>query len=273
MSASEKAQPVPPSDAGSRKIPEDTSKGIIRGTISYPYGTVKGAKIALGEAYTLSDAAGNYEFTALNPGSYSVVAEPPFPGYEASLQTVELEAGITQIVDIYFDFKKAVVEGRVYDQEDKPIVGATLSGVLSGKDMESVTTDERGSFRFGRVTPGDRFIRVNAPGFLGETRDFKAVENEPTTLEFHLEPATSKISGTITDDVGRPLRAEVLLMKGGIVVQKTTSNPETGCYDFPVVPGRYEILLVIPGYITRGWSGSITADTKADFSLKPMPRG
>ena len=102
------------------------------------------------------------------------LAQAPFPGYEAPPQTVEVKAGEIQVVDFYLDFKKAVVEGHVYSQDGKPIAGATLSGVLSGKDMESVTTNAEGYFKFSKVTPGDRFIRVNAPGFVGETRDFKA---------------------------------------------------------------------------------------------------
>jgi hypothetical protein len=69
---------------------------------------------------------------------------------------------------------------------------------------------------------------------------------------------------------GKPLSAEVLLLRKGIVVQKTMSNAETGYYEFPAVPDRYEILPMIQGYVQRGWSGSVTADIKADFSLERM---
>jgi protocatechuate 3,4-dioxygenase beta subunit len=251
-------------------VPAEPPKGIIRGNVKYPWGTVKDAKVVLGEKTVLSDNTGNYEFTTLNPGSYNIAAQAPFPGYEAPSQTVEVKAGETQVVDFYLDFKKAVVEGHVYGQDGKPINGATLSGVLSGKDMDSVTTDAGGYFRFSKVTPGDRFIRVNAPGFLGEARDFKAAESQPTTLEFRLTPATCKISGTVTDAEGKPLTAEMLLLKGGIVVQKTTSKAETGYYEFPAVPGRYEILPMIPGYNPKGWSGQVTEDIKADFNLMPI---
>lgn len=264
------AQPVRPAETTSEIKPEETPKGIIRGNITYPWGKVKDAKVAVGERTALSNDTGNYELIGLDPGSYKVQAQAPFPGYEAPPQTVEVKAGETQVVNLYLDFKKAVVEGHVYDQVGKPIAGATLSGVLSGKDMESVTADGEGRFRFDKVTPGDRFIRVNAPGFVGETRDFTAAETETTTLEFHLDPATCKIHGNIKGPDGKPLTAEVLLLKAGIVVQKTTSNTETGYYEFPVVPDRYEILPMAPGYTQKGWSGSATADIKADFSLEPM---
>jgi hypothetical protein len=251
-------------------VPEEAPKGLIRGNIKYPWGIVKDAKVVAGEKTTLSDKEGNYEIPALEPGSYEVVAQAPFPGYEALPQTVEIKEGETKAVDIYLDFKKAVVEGRVYDHAGKPIAGATLSGVLSGKDMESVTTDGEGRFRFDKVTPGDRFIRVNATGFVGETRDFKALEKQTTTLEFRLTPATCKVSGIITDPQGKPLSGEVLLLKKGIVVQKTKSSTETGYYEFPAVPDRYEVLPMVQGYQQKGWSGSVTTDVKADFRLDPI---
>ncbi len=147
----ESAEAAPP-------VPEEVPKCIIRGNIKYPWGIVKDVKVVLGEKIVLSDSTGNYEFAALDPGSYSITAQTPFPGYEAPPQTVEVKAGETRIADIYFDFVKAIVEGHVYDQQGKPIAGATLSGVLSGKDMNSATTNMEGYFRFSNVTPGDRFI-------------------------------------------------------------------------------------------------------------------
>jgi hypothetical protein len=63
------------------------------------------------------------------------------------------------------------------------------------------------------------------------------------------------------------LGAEVLLLKRGIVVQKTISNAENGYYEFPATPDRYEVLPMAQGYTPNGWSGTVEADTKADFKL------
>jgi hypothetical protein len=263
-------EPEPALSEAPPTAPEELPKGIIRGKVSYPWGIVKDAKIVAGKKIVYSDSTGNFEITPVEPGSYNILAEAPFPGYEAQPQNVDIQEGETKVVDIYFDFKKATVEGHVYDHEGKPIADATLSGVLSGKDMESVRTDQEGFFRFSKVTPGDRFIRVNAQGFLGETRDFTAVEKQPTALDFHLMPATCKVSGTITDTEDKPLSAEVLLVKGGIVIQKTRTN-ETGYYEFPAVPARYEVLPLVPGYSPRSWSGEVKTDVNANFSLMKAP--
>jgi hypothetical protein len=250
--------------------PEQNAQAVILGTVKYPWGVVKDARISAGDRTTVSDSNGNYELSGLSLGSYSVVVQAPFPGYEAPPQLVELVAGDVKTLDIYLDFIKAIVGGHVYSRDGTPISGATLSGVLSGKDMGSSTTDSEGFFRLGKVTPGDRFIRVNAPGFVGETRDFKAVQNQSTTLDFHLTPASCKISGIVRATDGKPLSGEILLLKQGVVVQKAISNAETGYYEFPAVPDRYEVLPVVSGYTPSGWSGAVTADIRADFTLNPV---
>jgi hypothetical protein len=260
-------EPVPEA-----KEPEAAeAKGTLTGAVTYPWGIVKAAKVVIGEKSVTSDSEGKYEVTALEPGSYNITAEAPFPGYEAPPQKVELLAGETKTVDIYLDFKKAVVEGYVHDHEGKPISGAVLSGVLSGKDMDKVAADEHGYFRFTKVTPGDRFIRVNARGFMGQTLDFTAKESEPVSLEFRLSPANCTIQGKVLDSTGKPLQAEVLLLSKGIVNQKTMSETATGQFEFFALPGFYEVLAVAAGYQTKGWTGTISADQKVEFKLEPIP--
>jgi hypothetical protein len=245
---------------------EPTSK--IRGVVKYPWGTLSGAKIVAGDKSASSDNNGAYEVSGLTPGIYHVDVRPPFPGYEASSQRVELAADETKLLDIYIDFETTVVEGYVTDQDGKAIKGATLSGILSGEKMGTMTTDEQGYFKFQRVTPGDRFVRVNARGYMGETRDFKASQDNVTTLGFRLAPATCKICGTVTDDKDQRLQAEIRLLKSGVILQNTSSN-EAGYYEFDLGPGLYQVLATAPGYDIEPWQGSISGDLKVDFRLKP----
>jgi hypothetical protein len=225
----------------------------------------------VGEKSAISDSTCNYEVTGLGSGLYRVEAQAPFPGYEAEPQSAELASGEIKVVDIYFDFKKTIVEGYVHDAEGSPISGATISGVLSGKDMDSRTSDQQGYFKLSRASLGDRFIRVNAQGYLGATRDLTAEEGKVNTLEFRLTKASCKICGKVRDSYGRPLRAGIFLLKSGIVIQKTTSDAETGNYEFSAVPGIYEVLPMAQGCSPKGRSGIVSVDANADFSLEPAP--
>jgi hypothetical protein len=245
--------------------------GTIKGTVRYPWGTVKDALLKAGEKSVVSDNAGGYEITGLAPGTYLVTAEVSFPGYSALPKSVEVAAGETKAVDIDFDFKKTVVEGNVYDKEGKPLVGATISGVLTGRDPAKAVTDEKGYFKVDTASPGAQFIRVNADGHMGETRDFTAPEAATTTLEFRLAQATCKVHGMVADKSGRPLRAEVHLSKSGVITQRTSTDPKTGYYEFPVLPGTYDILANAEDYLMEGWRGEVSTDTKVDLSLDVIP--
>ncbi len=264
---SEKTQPAPEATVPEAK----EKKGIIRGTITYPWGTVQNATVKAGEISIASNNLGKYEFPSLEPGSYNIEVHAPFPGYEKSAQKVEVAAGETKGLDIHLDFEKAVVEGHVYDVNGKPVAGANLSGVLYGKDMQTATTDDEGYFKIDKVTPGDRFMRVNARGYVAETKDFTANKEGATVVEFRLQPASFKVYGVVKDESGKPVQAEILLMRMGIVVQKTNSDVATGSYEFPVMPGIYEINAMASGYQPRGWHGSVSADMKVDFSMALAP--
>jgi hypothetical protein len=246
-------------------------KGMISGIVKYPWGIVKNATVSVTGKSATSDSSGRYELSGLEPGVYDVVAEAPFPGYDAPPHNTEITAGETRNVDIYLDFKKTIVDGYVYDQKGKPIEGATISGVLCGKGMEPTATNEKGYFKYDRASPGPQFIRVNAERHMGETRDFTAPEATTTTLEFRLAPATCKVHGMVTDKNGQPLRAEVCLSKYGIITQKTWTDPKTGYYELPLLPGTYDILANVTDYLSEGWRGDISTDTKVDLSLEIAP--
>jgi hypothetical protein len=246
-------------------------KGTIRGEVKYPWGTVAHATTTVDGRSAVADGTGKYEIPGVDAGVYTVSAKAPFPGYETAPQSVTLAAGETKVVDFYLDFEKTVVHGCVYGSDGKPVAGATLSGVMSGKDVENTVTDDKGYFRFEKARQGNQFIRVNAAGYVGETRDFTAKKGEETRLEFRLTPAACKIHGAVTDASGKPLRAEVHLSKSSVIVQRTWSNGETGYYEFPVLPGTYDLLANAAGHLSNGWRGSISADTKVDFRLIVLP--
>jgi hypothetical protein len=257
--------------------------GTIRGEVKYPWGAVTEARIKVQSTSVelaskpmdrdaVTDRAGKYEIPNVEAGSYNVVVEPPFPGYGGATRKAVVTAGQKSFVDFYLDYLKTLVHGYVYNKDGKPIAGATLSGVLCGKGTKSTLTDGTGYFKFDDATPGDLFVRVNAPGFMGETLDFEAKIGEKTKLEFHLAQGGCKVHGIISDFDGGPLSGEVILSsESGIILERTPSNADTGHYEFSVVPGTYNILAVVLGYQSEGWKGQVTADRKVDLRLAPMP--
>jgi hypothetical protein len=257
----------------SKEKESQTLPGAIHGEIRYPYGTVAHATVRAGDVFAITDDAGKYEMPALVAGSYTVSVEPPFPGYEATAENIVLAPGETRVLDINLDFEKTLVDGYVYDKDGKPVEGATLSELKCGKFHDTAVTDGTGYFKFDRASPGAQFIRVNAPGYMGQTLDFAANKGEKTSLEFHLVPATHKIHGTLSDEKGNPIDGEVVLSsESGIMLQRTASNAETGYFELPALPGTYNVLATSGQHSSEGWRGSVSADTKLDFKLKPLQR-
>jgi hypothetical protein len=252
-------------------VPQLQPQGTINGTVKYPWGIVKNAKVVIGERYGFADGDGKYEITGAAPGKHAVTAQAPFPGYEVQVQEIDIGAGETKTVDFYLDFEKAVVDGHVYDQDGQPIAGAILDGVRSGKDMETRVTDDKGYFKFERATPGNLFVRVNAAGHMGEIRDFVAKKGEKTELEFRLVRGTCKISGIVTDKTGRPLHGELRAqLTSGLILMKTISNEDTGHYEFSVLPETYDIVAAVDGYQAEVRRESISEDTEVNFKLTPL---
>ncbi len=246
--------------------------GTIQGEVKYPWGVVALATVRAGDKKAVTDRTGKFEIRALDAGSYTISVEPPFPGYEAQSQIVAVAAGQTKQVYFFLDFAKTTVHGYVYGKDGKPIPGAILSDVMCGKDLKSTVTDGTGYFKFDGASPGNLFVRVNATGYMGETLDFASKKGEKTKLEFHLTPASCKISGIVSDEQGGPLGGEVILSSESMVIlQKVPSNAESGYYEFSVVPGTYNILANAAGYSSEGWRGPVSTDSKVNLKLTAIP--
>ena len=243
--------------------------GQVEGTVKYPWGQVADATVTIGGKSIASDSNGKYVASDLAPGTYDLIVHAPFPGYVATSEKVEVVADQKKTVDIFLDFERAVVEGHVYGEDGKPIADATISGVLCGKDVDSKTTDEKGYFKFDAVTPGNRLMRVNAVGFMGAVHDFVAKQGEMATLEIRLTPAAYKLHGTVTDSDGRPLQADVVVSRSGVIVHKTSSDATTGHYEFPLVHGTYDLLATAQGLRSQGWRGEVSSDAEVNIKFDP----
>jgi hypothetical protein len=254
---------------------------VIRGEVTYPWGKVAKAIVKVKErisptnesAKSGSAAESTKAAESLSSTSDSGNYEAPFPGYDAVPKDIVLAPGETKVLDFVMDFEKTLVEGHVLDEDGKPIPYARLSEVKCGKYNDNTTTDATGYFRFDNASPGNLFIRVNAAGFMSETRDFTARKGETTTLEFRLVMATCKIFGIITDDEGHPLAGEIhLSSESRVLIEKAVSDPQTGHYECPILPGTYGILANAPGHFSEGWRGVISKDTELNLKLKkPRP--
>jgi len=242
----------------------------VQGTVTYARGPAPISTVTIEGLTATTNIRGAYEFNHLKPGKYEVNVSPPKGwNYKEIRQTIELEAGQVKVADFILEkvILETIMEGHVWDGNGTPAKGAVLSGVLCGNDIKSTTADEHGYFIFKNVTAGNRFIRVNLAGHIGETRDLSIPEQQKTSIEFHLKKAAHKLYGTVTNEGGKTVPASLQLFKNSIVVEKIETSAENGNFTFPVEDGEYALFAQTPNYEQAAWNGTIYKDTKIDLKL------
>ena len=177
--------PLPPGigPGGAPPKPLEAGTGLIFGQTVEGASSraVSGALVTLSVAGSipirvLSDGDGRYAFRDVPKGGFSITATKP--GYsdgaygrlrpDGPSQPLQLTDG-QRATDVALPmWKLGAIAGTVTDNDGEPIVGATVRvlrrTILGGKpqldDGDSVTTDDRGMYRIGSLTPGDYVVVI-----------------------------------------------------------------------------------------------------------------
>jgi hypothetical protein len=153
------------------------------------------------------------------------------------------------------------MSGTVKDsQSGKPIKRATVSlTVLGSATPTERVTDESGVFNFGSIDTGFHVMRVEAEGYMTHVQDINMSSNGPSKLNISLTKGECEINGRVNDKVGEPLRAELVLLKNGVVLKKVSSDENhEGIFSFKnLVEGLYEIQVSALCHSPSGWIGQV----------------
>jgi hypothetical protein len=246
----------------------------IKGKITCAYGPVPRACISFNGLTTLSDGNGIYEIKDLVSGEYEIIATPPI-GWDFKTSTVKIEvnAGEERIVDIYLERQTGIIEGHIFDEENKPLEGATISVLLFGSEPTKILSDKDGNFKFEDVNIGDYFLRVKKDGYVAEGVNVTVPSGDIIKINFNLKRGFHRIYGRICNDENKPLEADIYFFKREIVLQRPKSNRENGEYEIKdLEKGTYELFVSALGHQPRGWRGEIDGDIEVNFTL-PINRG
>lgn len=148
-----------------------------------------------------------------------------------------------------------------------PLAGATVTATGAGI-TQSVTTAADGTFSISDLPPGVYSVTFTAAGYKPRTESgIQLSAGDPMVLQEYLQPLPGSISGTITDQSGRPLYGmQVEAIPTG---QTCPAGLQCGLVGTSGANGAYEITNVSEGsYEVQALDGS-TAIPEQSISIGP----
>jgi len=221
----------------------------ISGTVTVEGSPLAGVTVTLGGVQTGSvatDASGQYAFTGLRDGEYTV----EISGFSPQVTFLDTPRSVTLGVneEAVVDFSGTVIgnssiSGRVF-MEGSPLAMVTVT--LSGPQSGSAVSDEAGRFSFAGLRDGAYTVSVsNYPSdiaFADSIQEVSLGVNDDRTINFQGSYIrTSSIVGTVTaGDMGL---GGVTVSLSGTETRSTTTN-SSGNYQFTEIRrGSYTVAI------------------------------
>lgn len=228
--------------------------------------------VLVGTATT--NAQGNYSFTQLSPGTYSLTFIQA--GFTTLTQSATVAAGQTQVVNVILQPVPGTLTGTVTAQGGAPIAGATvrLTDQFNAV-IATVTTNASGQYTVTGITPGQYTLSASAPNFQSQTRGTSIVSGQTTTENFTLAPSPGTVTGTVTVNGGTPVQGalvEVLDAANNVIAQTVTNA--SGQYTVSQLsPGTYQLRVTAANFQTGllGFTVAAGQTSTQNVVLQPSP--
>ncbi len=230
----------------------------VRGSVTVEGNGLAGVTVSLSgmaDNQTTTSATGEYSFTGLRAGRYSVQISG-FDADEVAFSsisgTAEVGVGDTKIVS--FDgtyLRTAGITGRV-SVEGTGLEGVTVS-LSGGEDDQSTQTDAGGQFSFTRLRAGDYSVAISGydtdeVGFDATSRSVTVALGETANVQFdgnYLR--TAGITGRVSVE-GMGLAGVAVTLKSDDTDDMMDTTDASGMYAFgALAAGDYTVSIMVTG--------------------------
>jgi len=190
---------------------------------------------------TTTDTNGDYTFTIVGNGSYTVT--PSRTGYTFSPVNRSVTVNGANVTVPEFTGTTYSISGKV------TVGGAPLSGVtmsLSGAVSRTITTDANGDYTFTIVGNGSYTVTPSRTGYNFSPVNSSVTVNGADVTGQDFTGTTYSISGKVTA-AGAPLAGVAMSLSG--TTSKVTTTNASGDYTFTIVGnGSYTVTPSRTGY-------------------------
>ena len=147
---------------------------------------------------TTTDSDGLYEFTDVDPGSYTVKASKD--GYRDDERSVTL-AGSEDKTGQDLELRFGSIEGVVVDENGDPVPDATVEVIDENGDVVGTdTTNSQGRFDIEDLLLGTYTVRISADGFETLTVDGVEITDADPTNDLGNTEVTEEVTGDFLAD-------------------------------------------------------------------------
>ncbi len=254
--------PQPGSIAG-QVTDSSSGRGISGATVTFTVGSVTTS--------ATTDGNGNYLFSNVTEGSYSLTASAP--GYVSQTASVAVAAGAAVTHNFALPLIPGTIIGTVTDAATGAgIAGATVSYTLTGTTT-TATSDGNGNYTLTNVPPGTYTLTASAAGYSSQSQAVTVATNATTTQNFSLVVLPGAITGAVKDSqTGAGIGGAIVSYIAGGITTSVLADPG-GHYTLAnVPPGTYTVTATATGYGSQSQVATVTtnATTAQDFSLVPQ---
>ncbi|GAB1765757.1 carboxypeptidase regulatory-like domain-containing protein [Priestia megaterium] len=223
---------------------------------------------------TKTNAEGNYSFTQLASGTYTLnfIAA----NFVTATRTPTVPAGQTQIVNVTLQPSPGTVTGTVTSTGGTPVGGATINLIDAFNTVvATATTNIQGQYTLSNITPGQYSVTVSAPNFQSQLLGITVTSNQTTTANFTLAPSPGIVTGIVSSTNGTAIQGAVVevLDAGNNVIATVTTNVQGQYTVNQLAPGTFQLRAKAQNSQTTllGFTVQAGQTTTQNVILQPSP--
>lgn len=269
-----------PVDTATTVITVQTTGGIVGNVKDRSTGLpLTGVSVLLQQgittiATTTTNGNGDYSFTGIAPGSYTVTFT--FSDYASAVRNTTVTSGTISRLDLLMDPLAAALNGTIIGAGFGPLQNAVVRlSDTTGVEVASAITNVLGQYSISGIVPGHYTISVTAANFQSASRGIDLAPNETETDDFSLAINPATIQGTVTNTSGNPISgANVeVLNETGIVIASTTTNGAGSYVLNNLAGGTYRVRFSASNFGIQLLGMTLTAGqtTTMNAELTPNP--